>query len=90
MEKINISQIGSNYVIKKNQNFTKRLRKKLKIKKNKDWSWNLKTLEDNFKFLHGHCDFLREWEKKWRKKKPVNNEPHHHPIKKKTWQRFQQ
>jgi hypothetical protein len=36
LEKINISQIGSNYVIKKNQNFTKRLRKKLKIKKNKD------------------------------------------------------
>jgi hypothetical protein len=19
--------------------------------------------------LHGHCDFLREWEKKWRKRK---------------------
>jgi hypothetical protein len=64
LEKINISQTGSNYVIKNKSKFYKKPKKKIKNKKNKDWSWNLKTLGDNFKFLHGHCDFLREWEKK--------------------------
>jgi hypothetical protein len=77
--------------LKTNQNFTKRSKTKTRNQKNKDRSWNLKTLGDNFEILHGKHDFQGEEREKCGKKKAIGDKPYHldhtrYPLRKRTWQ----